>query len=886
MTTINVNIPEVNTASFQPNFTKTVEFPGVTIYHSLKERYYITTGLQPSIRSEPDPLLRTLNRQDGFAYIIGGNSSHFYTAICEHALLGRTQVNPATGDVIAEDIINVNDLVVPLYAGATECFITSGYVLNNLIILGVCTNPGGTITMTPKLLCSFDNGLNWYPYDFTGESSPEANGMPVSITPINFNAGVFYWILLRSQTVNNYSYYLISAEDLLEQPYGTNPILYSQSSSNPHTHNTNRYSINIESKFVNNAIYFLNDTREYYYELMTNLYSGLFTSYTIPNYELGPFVESVSPALSNERYTQIDLKNGPTTSNIYKLDETVSSSSNTSNFDEVLFDKFVLWNKLDPQDTIPATAKIINIQPYGADIILLLLDSGTLSVRRGEIFDDNLQQDLILNNTAPLTRFNSPNFTTGELVDPLPGSWLANDNVSSWVSDRADTDLHDYGNANFDYPLLFILDLPIALTTDIRFQYYGEVLDVRVNGTSVGISDSGNEGTWQTGTLTFPRGQSELLFNMRKPSGSPGAGNPTGLRLEFTSTVDVSTFLPTSGYSDLFVDLVTDRFYVSYDTFMWVCDLNTFTVLYVADLHAELLVLDPPYPPDWDPLFINGVTDDVHIPVQWKFLKNFNNVYAYNTKHHNTYTNTDPKEFYLWEIRDDDVTGLRMFAAFELDPINIAKIQYFYSTSNELHQMIGNSSNTTQYRLNGLAQFNLINTDPVTVGPIKYSDVLVGLDGKIYVSEGDDPDHNQANSALFVYVNPNAANPSSGSYLIAVDSSSNAYTYLNYSPPSDSVLGEENFGLSKKFAQLPGDYFGNFIVGSDVIRDENYNDLQSLNSNNLYLSATDNPNSQISSDSELVISKLDNEWLYAVAYNTTTTRYEIYRARAVYYPYT
>lgn len=883
--TINVNIPKVDTASFQPDFTKTVEFSGFTLYHSLKERYFITPGGNPvTVTSQYDPILDSLDIVEGFAYLIGGNTNHFFTAQCESGLLGKTQVNPATGNIISEEVIDIGDIVEAAYPTATETFITSGYVNGNTIILGVCTNPTAAATMEPKLLLSTDNALTWTAYDFTGEGVPNSRGMPIAIVRINFGTVYYYWILHRSQTVDNYSYYLISEEDLLEVPLGTNDVQFFQTSALPNTHNSSaRFSINVQAKWNDNAIYFLNDTREIYYELMTNLHSGQYTTYVAP-YPIEPFVESVSATLAGERYTHLALNPQGGVSEVLKVDEVINNASSATDNQSITSDQFILWNKLDPNDNLD-NLDAINIQPYSDDVIALVLDGADLRVIRGEMFNSNLAEGLTLNN-VPLDRFNTPGFHNGVVVDPLPATWLANDATSQWISDRADTDTHDYGGLDFDYSIVLSVDLPLAVTGHVfRFQYYGEILDIRVEGVSTGQAYSGTEGTWVNATVNLPRGPADIQFDIRNPA-NPGPGNPTGIRVEFDNTIDLTTLIPASGYSDIFVDETEDRLYVSFDTLAWVCELSTLSVIYAADIHAEQLVLNPPYPPGWDPLAINGVTDDTHNPVQWKFLKNFNDVYIYNTKHADTYTNLDDKEFYLWEFRDDDPTGIQMFSAFLLDPEDIAKIQYFEDVNTDLHIMVGSTSpiTTTQYRLNGLAQFNQINTSPVEVGPIKFSDVLVGINGHVYVSEGDDPGHTQSNNALFVYENSNSGDIDNGSYLIAVAPGNIPYDYDGFTLPSGQ--GFENFGLAKKYVEIPGDYTASFIIGSIELRNQENDKLSDLTINGVYLGGTDNPNAVVPITSQVIAAKMLGDWTYSLMYDTTLAQYRIYRARAVYYPYT
>lgn len=888
--TINVNIPKVDTATFQPSFSKTVEFPGFTLYHSLKERYIIKS--LTDVTSTFEPLLDELDLPGGFAYLIGGNTNNAYIAQCETAMLAKVQYNPVTADIIAEDRINIGDEVRALIpAPGAEVFLTCGYVEGNRILLGVCANPGVPTTMVGYILLSEDNGGTWNLYNFDQLQAPPPEGMPVAIQRINFYTNYYYAVLFKEQGSTDFRLYLLDEPGLEFLPLGTVPFLYMDNLSIGPTQfpGTDRWAINKEFEWNHNSLQFLTDDRTAVIYLASFLESGQWDDY--PSFLPVEAFDFGSPGfpLATALYTDVENSTryddlygfGELTFN-YRIDNTITAGSSPFDVDSTDAVKGVLWATFNKDQNDFDNAFISNFEPYTDDTLLLWIpdQSPNLSVSRGQIFQDTTLETINL-NLVPLIRFNSfENDFWGleaAVSEPLPVGWLANDANSVWLSDRADTDTHDYGALDFDYLLTVEVDIPIAATVPIRAQYYGEILDIQIEGVAQGLSYSGNEGVWETINLVLPRGPSTITFEMRHPAAA-GAGNPTGLRVEWDTLLDLGGF-GFSYESDLLVDETDDKFYVVYDTFAWKCTLSTFTIDYCVDLHAEPLVFVPPYPPGYDPLVITGVTDDTHTPKGWKLLKNFNDIYCYNKYHDTSFSDVNDKEFYNWIFDETDPSGHTMFAAFELPIETIVKLEYFYDVNTDLFIMICNNDGgyeTNQYRLNGLAQFNQITTSPVLVGPIVFNTVTLDPTGIVYVSEDDvQTGYSSAANTLFVYEVQDPGDIENSSYLIPIDEDTNAFDYAGI----ESIPGLDFLGRRGKYFYLPGDYKGQGIVGSDIFRDETNTDLTNNFNVNTFGSVTHTQNRLLGAPDPTVYDvKYDNEWAYFLLPG------ELIRGRAVYYP--
>lgn len=895
---INVNIPRTTTASFQPDYTRTAEYPGFVFYHSLKEWYFIYSDT--NIQVYPDRLLDELDLQGAFSFLIGNNTNNIFIGQCETATLAKLQINPNTGQQVAYTSIDLKSIVQAQLGTSQDVILTSGYVNGTTVILTLAVSlndAGGLTNPQPYIIVSTDNGGTWDARPMT-LGTPTEDQIPVGITRINFYDTYYIVSLVRSYTLDNLYMYIGSEEDILNS---SDTLYYHQTVSVAlSTFNTDRrIHINRRLNWNHNCLQFLNDDRTRVIKGLTHLHAQQDAPYTTP-YPIPDFEFVFDPAPTGQSFTQIepvpDSELFSFYTGIYTKQDTVSNGA-TANLLPQYYEKGIVWNLIS-DDLVASGTSIIDIRALNNDVILFGLVQGPTVlpfVSRGGLVNNNPNITTSL-ETIPMDRFNTGGqHWNGEIVNPLPTIWAPNNATSQWISVDADTDLIDYGANDFDYSLTFSVDLPEDLDLTGQIYYDDEVLDIIVDGVSTGNNLTATAVTTSLPiSLTLTRGPHNIVFNMRNAA-NPGAGNPTGLRIEWDPiTVGIAaTEAPTfeADFTDMFVDEAQDRLYLSLGRSAWVLELSTLTIISYLDLHAEPLVFSPPFPPGYDPLIITGVTDDTHIPIKWKWLKNFNDVYIYNSYHEDTYTNTDSKEFYMWVIDDEDPSYHTMFSAFDLARTIIAKIQYFYSLNNELHMVRyftdGVINVTRQSRLSGLAQFNQVQQDEIPVGPIDFSDVYVDKEGAVYVTESAEPSYTAPQNTLFIYKNDNGADIDNGTYLIEIDDQSDPFdaddaNYITYTPAGHPSVVPDYWGKSLVYTEVPGDYTSSVFLNSRYFRDDsnnknffyrhvaNFSSRNNINiTNEAFLKADTDP---------------QRHWTYFLTYDDVNSKNRLYRARALYYP--
>jgi len=344
----------------------------------------------------------------------------------------------------------------------------------------------------------------------------------------------------------------------------------------------------------------------------------------------------------------------------------------------------------------------------------------------------------------------------------------------------------------------------------------------------------------------------------------------------------------------MFVDVDEDRLYLSLERSAWILELSTLNIIAYLDLHAEPLVFNAPFPPGYDPLVITGVTDDTHVPIRWKWVKNFNDVYIYNSYHDNTFFDINDKEFYMWVVDDEDPSYHTMFSAFDLAQTLIMKLEYFYDINNELHIIIlkddAGFNRTFQYRLNGLAQFNQLTQGEVLAGTFSFSNVYVDREGAVILTESDEPNYASAQNTIFVYKNPNAADLSAGAYIIEVDDAINAFDATGadqvfVEPPQHDGVHPEYWSKSLTYTEVPGDYISKVFLNADDFRDQ-ANNVLGFDYGEVINSSAQN---DITIANEQIL-KADTDpqihWTYFLTFDDVNFKHRLFRARAVFYPST
>jgi len=901
---ININIPRTSTASFQPDYTKAAEFPGFTFYHSLKEWYFIYE--QNNIKSFPDKLLDDLNLKGTFSFLIGSNSNNIFIGQCETASLAKLQIDPNTGEQISFEIINIKSIIQQQVSSTQDVLLTGGYVKDNTLVLIGALSQDETSNLTnptPIIIISQDNGGTWEARNMI--STPlTTSQIPIGITRINFYDTYYYTCLVRSYETNESYFYIGSEEEVLTN---NDTLYYHQTVSgalSPTFNTDRRLSINVQLHWNHNSLHFLNDDRRTYLIATTHLHkkeTNYQSPYPIPDFE---FVQNT---LTSSSYTQIEsIRDNSTFNNfsqVYKKLDTISNgASSESNIQS--YAKGLVWDELS-SDFANTTEAVLDFKVLNDEIIKLTLENSDgglpeISVSRQSLPDLNVISTNSI-EVIPMSRFNTGgiHWGTSEVVNPLPSNWAPNSIDSQWISIDADTNLIDYGPNDFDYPLTLSIELPEDVTLSGQVFYADEILDIIVDGVSTSNSYSANGLNGLPISLNLSRGVHTVTFNMRK-IGASGSSNPTGLRLEWspirvgeatTESLDIE-----ANYTDILLDIDSDRLYVSLGRGAWVLEYTSLKVISYIDLHAEPLVFNPPFPPNYDPLVITGVTDNTHVPTRWKWLKNFNDVYIYNSFHEDTFSSNDSKEFYMWVVDEEDPSYHTMFSAFSLTPSTIMKLEYFYDINQQLHLIVLKDTNgfnrTYQYRLNGLAQFNQLTQGETLVGTLNFNNVYVDREGSVYITESAEPNFSVDNNTLFVYKNDNAEDLSAGSYLIEIDDLGNAFdadraSKITTVPSQHSSMHPENWSKSLTYTEIPGDYTAKVLTNSDKFRDETSTELESLYGATInFSSRTD---IDLSSGTDIILKAemdLQRHWTYFLIYNDALSRYKLQRARALFYPST
>ena len=884
---ININIPDIQNANIQPDYTKCAKFPGFVFYHALKESYIIFND--STVINVVDSLLNSFNLPGGFTFLVGNNNSNIFLAQPETSKLLKLQVNPNTAEFISSDVFDAEAEIQLTYPGRSST-ITGGLIEGNTVILllAITEGTGGDISHKPFMLYSVDNGGTYTLLEMPTSAIVNNYLTPTGIVKINFYDIYYYLVLLNGYDTDNLYFYVVEEDELL---INNQPPVHMQTFPAGFTFGVNnKKHINRQLIWNHNVLYTPSDDRTKLISFKSAINSfGPYTSiYPIPDFEfssndqVGLTVTQIQQAPDNTILTP-SLKT-------YLKQDTLSNGA-TPGFIETNFDSFLLWDEIS--NFTGVNSSVVNLASYTDDeyVTLNVRNNGGTFEPYIEKRNNNTVNQTINLYSVPLNRFNTGGIHwTGEEVDStsIP-SWHPNDTNASWISHDEDTNIIDYGGVDFDYILQLTIDLPIATTITGTVYYDDEIQDILIDGLSQSLifNTPGIAGTGEAISLNLPEGPSVVTFQMRNTAAvNP---NPTGLKIIWDDITLPSTAV---AHSDLFVDVEEDRLYVSLEPFAWVVELSTGEILSCMDILAAEL-------PGGPFLIPSGVDQTAGTPIKWKWLKEFNDVYLYNEYHDTTYSTLTSKVFYNWRINPNDPSYHTMFSAFTLDVTTCTHLHYFFSITNELHGILSsrtasvltNNFRSIQYRIGGLANFAQTTSDAVTAGPFVTRDVIVGNDGKVYLSKSDEPSNfTDPNSNLFVYINNNGPDIDNGSYTIIIDEGSQAYTYDTFEqwasqPVGYTSVNPNNFDNMGKLVLIDGDFQSSTVINTTRFRKDTFSNLVTQFGNSINISRNLIFNNL---EEDIILGKqnISKHWTYFLTYNNITSSYRIIRARSVYYPTT
>jgi len=196
---------------------------------------------------------------------------------------------------------------------------------------------------------------------------------------------------------------------------------------------------------------------------------------------------------------------------------------------------------------IMAAALMMAAQAY-ASLNISSMDTGATTVVGGTV-DANWTVSLLSGGPqpGPLTglAYVVPNGSTysanGGTYALVPGAWLANDSTSSWISYYNLPTLPDETDETMQYQLRFDAAGGGSVNVSFLSDNTGTLI---VNGVTIGNNGSASStfGDWTTFTVNLNTGLNtiDLDVNNLPQSANPTWGNPTGGRLEFSGSVNVS----------------------------------------------------------------------------------------------------------------------------------------------------------------------------------------------------------------------------------------------------------------------------------------------------------------------------------------------------------
>lgn len=863
---ININEPHIN-ANVQPDYSKIAQFEKFAFYHNLKEWYVIKSPTD--IKVYPDYSLDELGLAGHFAFLIGSTKDTVYIGQAETATLTKVSLN-SEGNVINKELIDLAPKVKnTLELSDTAVSLTAGYVSEQgELILGLLIGSN----KTPVVGTLINNEYNFFTVN------QETGLIITGITKINFYDIESYILFCNKNNSSEISLYSILNTDITKE-IPTFNFIYSVSHPNMFAGSNKRY-INRQLIWNNNTLLTPSDDK-------LNLLF-LKAQPTKEVYSLESFAEPTSIELTNRSVTQIE--------NIISEDFVQYSKahvkSNTLTVDEgfqsinIEYGKRALWHTIT-NSLATTNEHLMSITPLTKNTVLIFGVEETSGNYKSFAAKYNIETSTYIQkeyiNYIPMNKFNTgEEYWTGEVREDTT-NLLPN---AKSISHDKDSSNIDYGDEDFVFDLILDIFIPFDTTLTGQLIYDNFVDDIKIDGVSTGVSYQTNNGGQDVYliSLSITEGKHTIVFTIRNLA-DPGPGNPTSITLAWDP---IKLNQEKVFYNDVYIK---DGYaYLVNDAIAKVVNLDNLQVENSFNVEVGPGPTDPENPP----LLATGVGNPNTI--QWTWLEYFGDLYIYNQTHEDALDNLNTKTFYMWKVVKESIGGAQMFSVFDLETTNAVKLKYFYDGIQELHvamakrlsESMSASISTIQYRVSGLANFNQATTASKSVGNILFQDVYVNEKGEVYITEKDKSNADIPPNNINVYVNTGegGASLSDNDYLVAVDNANNPFNLegskliTNY-PTSYKENSKDAFSNMLSYIEIPGDYKGKSIVGSNVLREELNNKITPVFGN----SSNTSKHLTLSTDEVIIYTSLDIDtyWIYYLIFDQISLNYRLVKGRTVFY---